>query len=231
MRFTDGYTCGPNCQPTRAALMSGQYGPRTGVYTVGGIDRFDWQSRPLRPVDNVAEAAAGQGHDRPGAQEGRLRHRACSASGTSASRASTTPASAGSTRRSSRWASTSTSPPRRKVDYPTGTYLADFLTDQAVDFITRHKDGPFFLYLPHFGVHSPHQAKKELIAKFKDKPAAGGGSRRSSTSSSSTTILPRHRSRCPGSVVWFPAARADPCNRVLLRRRQPHDHDRVAPIP
>ncbi len=53
MRFTDGYTCGPNCQPTRAALMSGQYGPRTGVYTVGSIDRFDWRSRPLRPVDNV----------------------------------------------------------------------------------------------------------------------------------------------------------------------------------
>src|SRR5687768_6661044 len=26
MRFTDGYTCGPNCVPTRAALMSGQYG-------------------------------------------------------------------------------------------------------------------------------------------------------------------------------------------------------------
>ena len=55
MRFTDGYTCGPNCQPTRAALMSGQYMPRTGVYTVGSIDRFNWQSRPLRPVDNVTE--------------------------------------------------------------------------------------------------------------------------------------------------------------------------------
>src|SRR5262245_35721732 len=39
VRFTSGYTCGPNCQPTRAALMSGQYGPRTGVYTVGGTDR------------------------------------------------------------------------------------------------------------------------------------------------------------------------------------------------
>src|SRR5690606_38290650 len=38
LRFTSGYTCGPNCQPTRAALNSGQYGPRTGVYTVGGID-------------------------------------------------------------------------------------------------------------------------------------------------------------------------------------------------
>src|SRR6476619_6086691 len=55
LRFTDAYTCGPNCQPTRAALMSGQYGPRTGVYTVGGIDRFNWQSRPLRPVDNVTK--------------------------------------------------------------------------------------------------------------------------------------------------------------------------------
>jgi len=53
MRFTDGYTCGPNCQPTRAAVMRGQYGPRTGVYTVGSIDRFDWRGRPLRPVDNV----------------------------------------------------------------------------------------------------------------------------------------------------------------------------------
>src|SRR5687767_1650504 len=55
MRFTSGYTCGPNCQPTRAALMSGQYGPRTGVYTVGGIERFNWRTRPLRPVDNVAQ--------------------------------------------------------------------------------------------------------------------------------------------------------------------------------
>ncbi len=61
-----------------------------------------------------------------------------------------------------------------RVDYPKGQYLADFLTDKAVDFIKRHKDGPFFLYLPHFGVHSPHHAKEELIAKFKAKAAVGG---------------------------------------------------------
>src|ERR1043166_8367048 len=54
-KFTSGYTCGPNCQPTRAALMSGQYEPRTGVYTVGSIERFNWRSRPLRPVDNVQQ--------------------------------------------------------------------------------------------------------------------------------------------------------------------------------
>ena len=41
LRFTSASTCGPNCQPTRAALVSGRYGPRTGVYTVGAY-------RPLR---------------------------------------------------------------------------------------------------------------------------------------------------------------------------------------
>ena len=57
---------------------------------------------------------------------------------------------------------------------PQGVYLADYLTDRAIDFIQRHKDEPFFLYLPHFGVHSPWQAKPELIARFKAKPPAGG---------------------------------------------------------
>jgi len=52
MRLKSYHNC-QNCQPTRAALMSGQYGARTGVYTVGGIGRFEWQGRPLRPVDNV----------------------------------------------------------------------------------------------------------------------------------------------------------------------------------
>ena len=61
-----------------------------------------------------------------------------------------------------------------KVDYPKGTYLADFLSDKAVDFIKRHKEKPFFLYLPHFAVHAPFEAKAELIARFKDQPPAGG---------------------------------------------------------
>src|SRR5262249_5761771 len=55
IRFTSGYTCGPNCQPTRAALISGQYGPRPGVSTVGATDRFDTSRRPLIPVENVQQ--------------------------------------------------------------------------------------------------------------------------------------------------------------------------------
>jgi len=173
MKFTSGYTCGPNCQPTRAALMSGQYGPRTGVYTVGGINRFNWQSRPLRPVDNVenlplekitiAQALKkagyatamfgkwhlGQNNDYHPGKRGF--DEAIVSMG--------------------RHFDFGTSP---KVEYPKGTYLADFLTDKATDFIRRHKDGPFFLYLTHFAVHSPHQAKQNWIEHFKPKPPVGG---------------------------------------------------------
>lgn len=162
-----------NCAPTRAALMSGQYGARTGVYTVGGIDRFDWQSRPLRPVDNVTELpldrsifakqlkqagyATGmfgkwhlgqKGEHQPGK---RGFDEAIVSMGVHFDFA--------------------TSP---KTDYPKGQYLADFLTDKAVDFIQRHKDEPFLLYLPHFGVHAPHDAKPELVQRFKSKPGVDG---------------------------------------------------------
>lgn len=172
-RFTDGYTCGPNCQPTRAALLTGQYGPRTGVYTVGGIDRFNWQSRPLRPVDNVAQlpldrVTIADSMKRAGYATGMFGkwHLGQQPQFHPAQRGfDEAIVSAG------RHFNFTTDP---KVEYPEGTYLADFLTDRAEDFIRRHKDGPFFLYLPHFGVHSPHEAKKELIAKFKDKPPAGG---------------------------------------------------------
>ncbi|MEQ1829750.1 MAG: sulfatase [Pirellula sp.] len=172
LKLTCYHNC-QNCQPTRAALLSGQYGPRTGVYTVGSIDRFDWSSRPLRPVDNVDKlpldkitianqlknagyttAMFGKWHlgDDP-------KHHPLARGFDEAI------VSAG------QHFDFATNP---KTTYPDGTYLADFLTDKATDFIKRNQDKPFFLYLPHFGVHSPHQAKPDLIEQFKKKTPAGG---------------------------------------------------------
>ncbi len=51
-----------------------------------------------------------------------------------------------------------------------GEYLTDREADEAVQFIRTHKNEPFFLYLAHYAVHMPIQAKAELIEKYKAKP-------------------------------------------------------------
>ena len=53
MVFTRAYANGPNCAPTRACLMSGQYTPRHGVYTVGNSDRGQASRRKLIPIKNT----------------------------------------------------------------------------------------------------------------------------------------------------------------------------------
>ncbi len=172
MKLTRHHHC-QNCQPTRAALMSGQHSPRTGIYTVGGIDRFGWESRPLRPVDNVQELplekiTIAQTMKQAGYATGMFGKWHLGEKGQHH------PAQRGFDEAivsMGRHFDFKTQPP---VEYPKGEYLADFLTDKAVDFIQRHKDTPFFLYLPHFGVHSPFEAKENLIARFKDKPPVGG---------------------------------------------------------
>ena len=171
MKFLNFHQC-QNCAPTRAALMSGQYAPRTGVYTVGGIERFDWSRRPLRPVDNVTDLPLDR--DTIAAQ--------LKAAGYATGmfgkwhlgqRQKYHPGRRGFDEAivsAGRHFDFTTDP---ETEYPAGQYLADFLTDKAVDFIERHREHPFFLYLPHFAVHSPHDAKADLVAKFKLKPAAG----------------------------------------------------------
>ena len=172
MKFTNYHTC-QNCAPTRAALMSGQYGARTGIYTVGTTDRFDWSSRPLRPVDNLRELPSdkitiAQALKRAGYATGifgkwHLNEKgACHPSQRGFDEAITS---------MGLHFNFETQPP---VEHPPDAYLADWLTDKAGDFIRRHKDEPFFLYLPHFGVHVPLQAKEDWIVHFKSKPPVGG---------------------------------------------------------
>ncbi len=52
-----------------------------------------------------------------------------------------------------------------------GEYLTDREADEAVKFITDHADKPFFLYMAHYAVHTPIQAKQNLTAKYQAKTA------------------------------------------------------------
>ncbi len=54
-----------------------------------------------------------------------------------------------------------------------GEYLTDRLGEEAAGFIERSKDQPFFLYLPHFAVHTPIQGRADLVEKYRAKLKPG----------------------------------------------------------
>ena len=173
LRFTSAYSCGPNCQPTRAALMSGQYGPRTGVYTVGGTDRFDTSRRPLIPIENVqqlplSKRTLGEAMKRAGYATGLFGKWHLGQQG------QYHPSKRGYDRAITSMGLHFDFVTQPRVESPRGVYLADWLTDQALEFIESNRSRPFFLELHHFAVHSPHQAKPDLIKRFQGKPGVGG---------------------------------------------------------
>lgn len=161
-----------NCAPTRAVLMSGQYAPRTGIYSVGTLERGMARERAMH-VPSIETKLSLDKFILPQAIK-----------------------SAGyATGMFGKWhlgKDGDYHPARRGFDealvsdsghfdftttpvvaYPKGQYFADFITDRAVDFIARHKDHPFFLYLPHFAVHTPIQARADYVAAWEKKPAKG----------------------------------------------------------
>jgi len=59
-------------------------------------------------------------------------------------------------------------------DGPKDEFLTDRLTSEAIGFIERNKAAPFFIYLPHFAVHTPIMGKPEVIAKYQAKRGTAG---------------------------------------------------------
>lgn len=56
-----------------------------------------------------------------------------------------------------------------------GEHLNDRLAEEAERYLETVKDKPFFLYLPHFAVHTPIQGRPDLVEKYRRKIAAKGG--------------------------------------------------------
>jgi arylsulfatase A-like enzyme len=59
-------------------------------------------------------------------------------------------------------------------DGPEGEFLTDRITSEAINLIKNHHDGPFFLNLWHYAVHTPIQAKAADIEKYRQKAKAMG---------------------------------------------------------
>ena len=57
---------------------------------------------------------------------------------------------------------------RRSRQNTDGRYITEVLTDSAIDFIHRHKNEPFFLYVPYNAPHSPLHAPEETVQPYLD---------------------------------------------------------------
>ena len=180
LRFTAAYSCGPNCAPTRACLMSGQYTPRHGVYTVGSGARGQAKFRKLVPVSNVtvlrddivtlaetlhaagyATAHFGKWHLGPPPTAGPKQQGFDVNFG-------------GNRSGSPRGGYFAPYKNPQLPDGPTGENLTDRLSSEAARFIEQHRDRPFFVYLPFYAVHTPIQAKPELAAEYQRRKPHGG---------------------------------------------------------
>ncbi len=174
--FTRAYTS-PSCAPSRAALLSGQYSPRHGVFMVSLSDRGDRTKQRLIPIPNVESLPS-----------------------SSVTLAETLQEAGYATALIGKWhlGGEESSPEKHGFqlnvagykegtppsyfspyniptlpDGPEGEYLTDRLTKEAIAFMEKEKDRPFFLYLPHYAVHVPLQAKPAWIEHFKKKPSDG----------------------------------------------------------
>ena len=180
LRFTQAYSVGPNCAPSRASLMTGKYTPRHGIYTVGNADRGQSVDRKLIPIENntvlnpsfvtIAEELKNAGYSTGLIGKWQLggKNKGADAhaqgfdhviGGTSGTSSYFYPYNKEGKQ----------SPHEGITSGPEGEYLTDRLTDEALKFLDSNKQKPFFLYLSYFAVHTPIEAKQEIISKYKTK--------------------------------------------------------------
>ncbi|MEC8337106.1 MAG: sulfatase [Planctomycetota bacterium] len=194
VRFTEAYAAAAVCSPTRAALLTGRYPARIGITDWMRMapegTRTDRRDPPTDAYENVGEGLltprnpyrmeleeqtiaelltesgyiTGQvGKWHLGAEpwypdkQGFAFHRGGSDLGQPPNYFF--PFSPKSSHRLSGFESG-----------PSGQYLTDREAEEATAFIRRNHAKPFFLFLSHYAVHTPIQAKKDLKAHFDKKP-------------------------------------------------------------
>ena len=178
MIFTDAYANAPVCAPTRASLLTGQYGPRHGVYSVSHSGVEPASARKMLNIKNSADLPSEcetfmevlAAHNYRGASIGKWHVGQDPLNGP---RAQGFHLNVGGNHAG--FPIKGYFPPYGNPDLPdgpTGEYLTERLTDEAVSFLDANQNNAFMLHLAHFGVHDPLQAREDLVDKYRQKGSA-----------------------------------------------------------
>ena len=173
-RFTQGYSACPVCSPTRAAILTGKHPARVGITDwIPGMPPKRSQNFVRSPFlqqlpldeTTLAERLKAQGYATAHIGKWHL-----GGKGFEPTRQGFDLNIAGDELGSTLSYFAPFARETRVMpgleSAPKGEYLTDRLTDEAVHFIADHKSSPFFLYMPHFAVHTPIVAKPEVVAQY-----------------------------------------------------------------
>jgi arylsulfatase A-like enzyme len=173
LRFTAGYAACPVCSPTRASVMTGRYPQRTGVTDyIGAAQPANWKrntrllgaaydERLALPEVTLAERMAAHGHATFFAGKWHL------GTGDHAPNGQGFGEPLGGSGQFYYPKSDLAHP--SKADDPKTT---DQIAAEAARFIRAHRDRPFFAFVPFLAVHTPVQARADLVAKYEEKRKA-----------------------------------------------------------
>lgn len=168
LRFTDGYANAPNCAPSRACLMTGQVTARHGITTVAPATRGKTEHRKLLVPRTKKALDEGTWTIARALSEAGYR---CASMGKWHLSDSPTDfgfeVNVGGNRRGHPKSYFSPYKNPDLPDGPEGEHLTARLTTEALAFLEESQDGPFFLYLTYFAVHTPVQGRKDLVRKYR----------------------------------------------------------------
>lgn len=174
VQFEQAYAGAANCAPSRASLLSGQYTPRHGIYTVGNSDRGQAADRQLVPIENKTVLA-----DSVYTIAEMLRDKGYYTAAIGKWHLGESPKTQGflySIGGNHKGANKHFVPYKNKAipDGPEGEYLTDRMASEAISFLEKqYKEHPFFLYLSFFAVHTPLQAPNSLLKKYQQEKGTG----------------------------------------------------------